>query len=1070
MFSHAVKNFVGKLFPVILLLVAFAPSFGQGMTVIAHPFDEDLVFSQPINRWSYWFDNIPGYEFQQPSRIVLTYTESATLKSNMGGSLTVMLNDKPIASRPIPNAAGQTSEWTVNLPTNYFRSGINELRIVSRHRSVEGICSDYDNSTNWVKLKTTTYLELTRKSHTPYPLAVYPFPYLDVIADKPVACDWILPSSPSADDIAAMLTMATDWGFNHSSRLLRFSVKRGGSQSDKHAILFGQGSSSGASGSISTEMENGKSRLYIGGGDAASMFKSINALAHADLTSGLQTTRATITQSPDEDEVKPGSRYGVFTFKDLGLRSIRIVGAFHQYAVFTVPRPLLANLGDKCYLNLNFKHSASLSPLRSVLSVAINGREIGSIRLKDANANNGKLRLLIPAELLRDSVWNISLSCFHDLPSAYCDKFYDAIAWTLVDESSTITLVDGSYAGTPYLERFPYLRNDAGKIALPVTFWLPANPTSEQLTTAAIIAARAGQVNQQRISWQVQLGEMQGRPKGCVIVIADRSSMGHLSPLRDQLKVSPNDSGNFTINPDVNVLNETLQSFVLTQASRSPWRSDAVVYTVIADKSSMLSKFDAVLTDSRKMNDFKGDVCLLDRTSTLVSYSKSEKELNTRAARKFVLFRGLKGGGMDFQTILLWLLAIIGVLALLGMLRRRIFSPVQSGSGPGGGGTHVQKSVAESDEVLKEMMDPNAKKMKSTAPSIVHEASHQNSSHHHASAMPQGDVPDPADVAPLFLTSLTLEDVLKDVADEDKYIADKIIDDTAPLPVAVEVKPKVEIPLSTATPIVAAKKHVSKSSLTPVADNSSVDEWGPAVFSSSPLDSQAVLIIDDHDEWLEPLLESDVVLSNGQLAGISHGLSATTPSNTFTTTREAGRQEKDHSLFAEAGPDQQGDVKTRSVNIDPARTKDSVSLPAIQPGTSISMAKKHRQPVKEYGEVELYIPSGSSQVFVQLANMNRMESVVFPNQLPKLLIVDDYSNSSAVVRAITPLPELSVTENVIPRKNRRVIFAQDYLLQQQLSDGMPVNTNVSITSPVRNIIPGSLHTQQAGDTFNMWYC
>ena len=1045
MFSHAIHIVARFFVPFVLILTVISPVVVHGGSVTAHPFTDDLVFAQPINRWSYWFENIPGYEFQAPSRLVLTYTESATLQRNLGGSLTVLLNDKPVASRSVPMAAGQTSVWSVNLPVEYFRAGINELRVVSRHRSVEGICSDWDNSTNWIKLKTATFLQLTRNTKEPYPLGVYPFPYLDVIADEPVTSRWHLPSSPSAQDIEAMLTLASDWGNANPTRPLRFNVQTGGAQASKHAIFIGQSGGSqptGDAGAVTSEMQYGFSHLFISGGNAVGLMRSINSLAYKELTSGLQTTSVMITKDPLPERVVPGSRYGVFTFKELGIRSIRITGAFHQFAVFTVSRPLLANLGEACYLNLKFMHAASLSPNRSVMSIAINGREIGSVRLTDANANEGILKLPIPPELLRDSVWNISISCFHDLPSMHCDKFYDAIAWTLVDEDSTISLGDGSYVGEPYLERFPYLRDHAGKIVQPVTFWLPGNPTSAQLTTAAIIAGRAGQVNQERITWRVVLGNMQGgNPKGCVIALADRSSMGHLAPLRSKMKVAPNDSGSFTIDTELNLLPEALQNFTLAQASRSPWHSGAVVYTIIADERAMLREFDDVLTDGHRMNDLRGDVCLLNSTGTLVSYGKSDAELGKKPRRSLITsFRGLKGGNMDGLQLILWILAIVGLLALIGMIRGHLGRRRMSGGGPTGG--HSQQAVAESHEVLKEMLEPEPKH------------------HMQAVATATGEVADPADLAPLYMHGLTLEEVMKDIEAEDASDTTTVVataleapvaDATAPIPVpSIEAAGRVG-----AQDVSHASSHSPRKKTAHMPSAETREEWGPVLFSSSPLpvEAEVVLTPDESDEWLAPQELCEVVVSNGhsplmrreQFPGtdgtpaqrVSH---SATKQESFDSPASAPSSlddtlvEKLRALFAQVGIDQHIDIAVK----DQAQTASGGEQTLPTPSRSRKGAGKNDDAQTALSHisrqnVEIYKQAGAQSVSTQLSSEHTLsgadvDPVALPNVTSHILITrDEFIDKPEVI--LSQACHHSVIDGTasLPRKNRRVIAEQEYL-------------------------------------------
>ncbi len=188
-------------------------------------FRDETAFTNPTNTWTYFFEVRPGVRLLPGAFVELFYNSSTTLIKGQG-SLTVLVNNVPIASRKL--ADGTTGPWKVTIPVERFKMGFNELRIVSRQRSLDGPCQDLDNLANWVRFGKQSRLRLVREDRATFPLAAYPFPYLDNLEPNPVRAAWQLPAQATDRQISEVLEMASDWGRKETVRPLSFRVGTAG--------------------------------------------------------------------------------------------------------------------------------------------------------------------------------------------------------------------------------------------------------------------------------------------------------------------------------------------------------------------------------------------------------------------------------------------------------------------------------------------------------------------------------------------------------------------------------------------------------------------------------------------------------------------------------------------------------------------------------------------------------------------------------------------------------------------------------------------------------------------------
>ena len=671
----------------MLLSLAIGLSLAQGegsaqvVTYLVSILTEDIAFKDPANQLSYWFEIPAGMRVVDPCHLDLNCAYSTTILPGEG-SLTVLLDLRPLASRRIPSPPGSPFQWRIGIPAKYLRPGWHEIRIASRQRSIEGRCTDIDHAANWIRVSESSYLYLSRVEERFYPLYTYPFPYLDRFAADPVQSGWYLAKDHSVQEAGVMLQIASDWGKREPLRSLALRVttdspaSHGGNQ-----VLIGEISrwgsitqkqlspGTGMLWSLPPTAEHPSARLLISGAGAEGLEKAQGVLASPKVVSQLETNPAIIDRKPREETPKPISRLGSFTLAELGYPNITIAGAFHQRASITIRRPLRCNLGKGSHFIIHFRHSATLNPLRSQLTVYINGVPVGSAKLEPENAQHGVIRAHLPVAELAKSTWLVEFACYHDLGTLDCAKRYDEVAWTVIEGRSRFVLRRGKLIGYPHLENFPYLVSSNGKVGQPVTFWLSSEASDRQLTAAAIIAARAGQYNPTPIDWQVVKGNA-FEPEAtscCVIMIGYSRETERFAALRGKLPVCPAGDGAYDIDPNLNLLPDQLKGAAVLEAAPSAWNRDGVLYVVLVEDDAALARFCRMLTDPQRGKDLGGDVCLLSRQGRVtslntVSASDRQNQID-KETRRLSLPASL--------IIVLLILALIVIIWVVRASRRR---------------------------------------------------------------------------------------------------------------------------------------------------------------------------------------------------------------------------------------------------------------------------------------------------------------------------------------------------------------------------------------------------------------
>jgi hypothetical protein len=312
-------------------------------------FSDDVKLPNPINKNSFWFQYKDGMALRDNIMLDLWYSYSNTILPD-SSTITILVNDYPVASKTLGKDKKQPINWRVRLPLAYFQKGYNEIRVDTSQRSLEGLCKDVDNASNWTVLhkETALHLELLPVEHR---LADYPYPFIDYLNPSVVNSHWYLPAKPDAKEIEALLELAFNMGrVQQVGSLEKLKVTMGApTQDDENQVLIGHVASlldasemslqKGQGTACLTSLSQQYERISIAGADGLGLIRAVRALAVPEYLTQTTDNQLQIGQDPRTRQANlPLGDGKTFTMADYGYPEAVL------RALFTIV-PVLASIG-----------------------------------------------------------------------------------------------------------------------------------------------------------------------------------------------------------------------------------------------------------------------------------------------------------------------------------------------------------------------------------------------------------------------------------------------------------------------------------------------------------------------------------------------------------------------------------------------------------------------------------------------------------------------------------------------------------------------------------------------------
>lgn len=406
---------------------------GQTDTLMRGPFaTTNIRFGLPIN-WA--FQDGASLKLILSSNLVTSTTNGVTDGQPIGASLTVRINKKTIASLPL--VAGINVPYDIPIPKDTLVPALNDgrhdLELFLDASTDCNINNGFQQTT--VTVSSASELVLPYSEQTPVvDLKQLPGPIYQRDSVFPATVNLVIPDQPSEQEMRAALIVSAGFGRltdgNLPIALLTSKQVTQDIAAASNLIFVGKASTltqlqnvelpaplksnafdaqgmqtdDGILQMAVSPWSNGRAIVVVSGNTDAGVVKAAQAFSHGQIQPISNSNLALVTDvAPSAPEMQAADLAAFAqarSFKDLGHDVETIAGAGRGDVIidFYVPPGLAAGKGS--YLELQFNNSALLDFGRSGLTVFLNGKNLGGVRLTQDTAASTTQRINIAPSLV----------------------------------------------------------------------------------------------------------------------------------------------------------------------------------------------------------------------------------------------------------------------------------------------------------------------------------------------------------------------------------------------------------------------------------------------------------------------------------------------------------------------------------------------------------------------------------------------------------------------------------------------------------------------------------------------
>lgn len=492
-----------------------------------------------------------------------------------------------------------------------------------------------------------------------------PWPIYQDRLNVPEPAVTILPSSPSAEELQAGLTVMGTLGRMSLGRLpvtmitedqlstdmlansnLIFVGKPGAFtilqglnaplQVENGSFVDSQiGDSDGVLQIVNSPWSQTKAVLMVSGASDQGVIKAAQALSTGNLQTGLQPTYSVIAlvnpplEAGDTTDGILQVSSSDFTFADFGHDFVTLdeIGENYLDFEFIIPQGMVPV--EDPYLELKYSNSAIADPERSGVSVYVNDILVGSEKFSDETAGISTVKIDLPARAFRPGA-NILEIVINLIPVNECFALSSTRIWTTVHPDSLIHLPLGPASDTPFvvgnidLFPFPFASDPTFSST---AFVLPANDNLSWNLAGGIAynlgALTPGGIMTPKLFFDSQLPE--NYQDNHLIVIGKPADLAIVAEMKDALPAYFEAGSNVAVLETQQVIYRISDEKALgyIELFLSPWREDRAVLGIFGTTGEGLRFATAALADSQKRITFTGDFITLDGAKAVVVDTKT---------------------------------------------------------------------------------------------------------------------------------------------------------------------------------------------------------------------------------------------------------------------------------------------------------------------------------------------------------------------------------------------------------------------------------------------------------------
>ncbi|MEK0313524.1 cellulose biosynthesis cyclic di-GMP-binding regulatory protein BcsB [Cohnella sp. 56] len=437
--------------------LAAEPDANPGAASYTTPIsDTDTTLDGNIS-YKQQFFQIPAYWKAGQVKVALDYKASPLAQDKLS-SVTISVNGTTVTSfRPVVSE-GARQRMVVEVPVSALIEGTNTLtiqgHIVSGNEQVQ-ICTPTYYADKWLQIYKSSSIIV---SYTPLPLAnaiadfSARFTGLDTLARQDNAIAIPKDADPSELEAAvyALSGLAKSGGSDSKGvPLLAYGIDDSELAGKKLVVAVAMrdrlpaslrglipDAALGDKAVIRLVNANGQPTLVVTSDNAGLLVKAGRLIGNASLLAQLSGPVKEVTATTEVASPVPA----VTKVVNLTQVGDQITGTSHRTKDYYIALPANRSIAEASKLSLQFRYAKNLDFDRSLVTVLVDGKPIGSKKLTEALADGDSLNLTLPKNLNLSGNFTITTAFDLEVKNTSCMLPQDQMPWAFIDTDTVLQL------------------------------------------------------------------------------------------------------------------------------------------------------------------------------------------------------------------------------------------------------------------------------------------------------------------------------------------------------------------------------------------------------------------------------------------------------------------------------------------------------------------------------------------------------------------------------------------------------------------------------------------------------
>lgn len=647
-------------------------------------FNQDMNFKGVISSDRIYF-TVDNYWSVKQVSVNFALAQSELLNLQMS-NLTFSLNNKPVHSIRISDIKTDGSLNTLNIPSEYIKSGVNELKIEAYKRISDKPCNDDNNTANWLTIKASSYIQVQFNEQKPSDLiSEYPYPFYRASNNESSQDTLIMiPDNADEEEMSAAFQIASNIGsFSKDEdinvRVKTYSQADSSMKKDNNIIFLGKYNDSPNEIKAmltqdyisklkddavvfrnSSPYNDSKKIMCVITDREGMLDKASRFISNEDLISQSKSNICFISKDQNIDKTHE-EIYNTFYLKDLGYSDgIYMNGNFRQQTTIDVNLPKNRKILTGSKVKLNVRYSKNLDFNKSLVTVYVNGTPIGSKKLDKGLADADAVELNIPGNVIKSNYVELKIAFDLEMENVNC-SFRDAeTPWAFIQGDSSI-YIPSNGQNSFLFENYPSPFVKDGKFNNVVVV-VPEDTSKTDLNSIANMFVYMGKyISDNTGSIKVvKDNNLSKKYSNCnIILLGTPNEIKYIKKINSNLLFKYDNNFSYFISNEKRILlknfSKTLSSIQLIE---SPLNKNYCMLVVTApDKNNLLNTIKYI-TISKCASSIIGNASLVDNEGKIINHYFTLKNSGKSILEK------LDVGGTNIRIFIVYFIVVMILLTV----------------------------------------------------------------------------------------------------------------------------------------------------------------------------------------------------------------------------------------------------------------------------------------------------------------------------------------------------------------------------------------------------------------------